>query len=138
MPPDINRVRAAACGAGVTVSTYPLPGGQSLATDGFATRGLLCVGRGWRIVGACGSALLVAAMGNSPLAFLAIVPALVALGGTELLAENGIRRASPWVQWVALAAVWTGLALLAAAIVAVAITVFIVVAVLAGLAGSRD
>ena len=138
MPPDINRVRAAAHGGGVTVSPYPLPTGQSLATDGFATRGLLCVGRGWRVAGASGSALLAAAMGNSPLALLAIVPALVALGGTELLADDGIRRASPWVQWVALAAVWTGLVLLGVAIVAVVIAVLIVVAVLAGLASSRD
>lgn len=138
MPPDINRVRAAARGSGAIVTAYPLPTRQSLATDGFATRGLLCVGRGWRVAGACGSALLVAAMGSSPLAFLVIAPALVALGGTELLAEDGIRRASPWVQWVALTAVWTGLALLSVAIVAVVVAVFVGVAVLAGLAGSRD
>jgi len=138
MPPDITRVRAAARGSGATVSAAPLPVGHSPATDCFATRGLLCVGRGWRVAGACGSALLVAAMGSSPLALLALVPALIALGGTELLAEDGIRRASPWVQWIALMAMWAGLALLSVAIVAVVIAVFIVVALFAGLAGRRD
>ena len=118
----------------------PVPvGGHPAVIDGddFAARGLISIGRGWRIAGACGSTLISMTAG-APLSLLLVVPGLVALFGTGLLSEDGIRRAAPWVRWVALTAVWCGLICLGIVLIAVVIAIFIVVAVLAALPNSHD